>query len=171
MTQKEITLTRDLDAAPLDAEIVDDPAPARRDITRDWVDWCTGRGIKLPTVTIKRIGRGVKDLRQDGIPDPVIRKALAAMTDDRVISRPALLAAYVLRVQQGPELPPERMTQRGAAALRSMTPESAQALAGSLGYPTGHERPPAAITAGPCPHHPGQSATTCGPCRSERIGS
>lgn len=124
-----------LDAAEpdiIDAEIVDHPAalvavPDPPDapepenaghITKQWIDHCTANHVKLTKNHIKRYGAGIKTALTQGFPPPLIKRALADMLADRVASRPALLDTYLVRTQQGPELPPRRMTRGEAAAAR-----------------------------------------------------
>jgi hypothetical protein len=104
-------------ASPALAE-VDTVAPNAGQLTRRWIDYCTENQVKLTTSVIKRYGMGVRKALVDGFDDSLIRRALAAMLADRVASRPALLDSYLIRVQQGPELPPRRLTQHQADAER-----------------------------------------------------
>lgn len=93
-------------------------APNAGQLTRRWIDYCTLNDVKLTNSVIKRYGAGVRQALSDGFSDELIRRALAAMLADRVASRPALLDSYLIRVQQGPELPPERLTAHQADAER-----------------------------------------------------
>ncbi len=92
--------------------------PNAGQLTRRWIDYCTENGVKLTGSVIKRYGAGVRRALADGFDNALIRRALAAMLADRVASRPALFDSYLIRVQQGPELPPERLTAHQADAER-----------------------------------------------------
>lgn len=124
-----------LDAAQpdiIDAEIIDQPtalvavpdlpdAPDSENaghITKQWIDHCRTNDLRLTKTHIKRYGAGIKTALTQGFPPPLIKRALADMLADRVASRPALLDTYLVRAQQGPELPPRRMTRGEAAAAR-----------------------------------------------------
>lgn len=134
-----------LDAEPLAGEIGDDPpppdpaavalfaVPAGTDLdiaepsnagqlNRQWIDYCKANGVKLSNSVIKRYGGKLKQALDDGFDTRLIKHALGAMFKDRVASRPALLDSYLVRVQQGPELPPERLTAHQAAAERLAAP-------------------------------------------------
>lgn len=113
--------------APLDAgEGVDTMATVDKDLnagqlTAEWIDYCSANGIALAPTMIKRFAAGIKKALDGRIPGPVIRSALGQMFRDRVLGRPALLDTYIMRAQQGPELPPERMSQLEAQLLRGPT--------------------------------------------------
>lgn len=87
-------------------------------ITRQWIDYSAGNGVKLTTTAIKRYGRHVKAALEQGFAPDLIKHALAEMLRDNVASRPALFDNYLIRVQQGPEKPPRRMSQGEASAAR-----------------------------------------------------
>jgi hypothetical protein len=105
-------------AAPVGADLEVAETPNAGQLTRRWIDYCTENSVKLSTSVIKRYGAGVRQALADGFDDTLIRRALAAMLADRVASRPALFDTYLIRVQQGPELPPERLTAHQADAER-----------------------------------------------------
>lgn len=114
------------------AVIDPDTAPALNAgrLTKEWIDYCGRGGVKLPTVAIKRYAASLKTAIDEGFPESVIRAALTLMARDRVISRPALFAAYLTRAQTGPELPPERVGQAEASRIRQshaagVTPDQA----------------------------------------------
>ncbi|MER7002230.1 hypothetical protein ABT297_04165 [Dactylosporangium sp. NPDC000555] len=98
------------------------PQPAQQEnagqINSAWIDHCTSRNVKLTTSVIKRYGAGIKRALADGFTTDMVKRALGEMLHDRVASRPALLDNYLIRIQQGPELPPRRATQGEAAAAR-----------------------------------------------------
>jgi hypothetical protein len=139
-----------VDSDPIDAEIVDshpapglfavpDPEPAPGTdlavpetvnagaITKQWIDFCTGNNVKLTNTAIKRYARSIKDALGQGFGEELIKRALAEMLRDRVVSRPALFDNYLVRAQTGPELPPRRMTRAEESAQRlapaGVTPE------------------------------------------------
>lgn len=87
-------------------------------ITKEWIDYCSANGVKMPTSIIKRYGKHIKQALGQGTSDQLVRSALGAMFRDRVISRPALFDTYVIRAQQGPEMPPERLSRHQADAER-----------------------------------------------------
>lgn len=119
-------------------------APNAGVITREWVDYCAERGVKLANETIKRYARAVKTAADEGFTERVIRGALGLMARDRVISRPALFATYLTRVQTGPELPPERLSRAQADRLRQTgdTPEDTAAqVAAFLAIPDPRRAP------------------------------
>lgn len=87
-------------------------------LNRQWIDFCTGKGVKLTSTAIKRYGRHIKSALDQGFTVGHIKAALAGMLADRVVSRPALLDNYLIRVQQGPEMPPERLARHQADAER-----------------------------------------------------
>jgi len=91
-------------------------------LTRQWIDYCTENELKLTSTAIKRYGRHIKNALAQGFEIRIIKHALAEMFRDKVVSRPALLENYLIRVQQGPELPPQRLTQHQAAAERLAPP-------------------------------------------------
>lgn len=94
------------------------PDPNAGQLTREWIDYCTANGVKLTTTPIKRYGRSIKSALGQGFTPDEIKRALGQMFRDRVASRPALVEQYLIRVQQGPELPPERLTRHQADAER-----------------------------------------------------
>lgn len=115
-----------LDAAPAgqvelfvvdDSDLVPEPENAGQ-LTRQWVDYCASKDVRLTTTPIKRYGRHIKAALAQGFSVDIIKRALAQMLADRVASRPALLDQYLIRVQQGPEMPPARLTQHQADAER-----------------------------------------------------
>lgn len=87
-------------------------------LTKQWIDYCTENNLKLTSTAIKRYGRHIKNALAQGFDAGHIKHALAQMLRDRVASRPALLDNYLIRVQQGPEMPPERLTRHQADAER-----------------------------------------------------
>ncbi len=96
-------------------------------LTRQWIDYCAKNNLKLTGTAIKRYGRHIKSALAQGFEIPHIKFALAQMLRDRVASRPALLDNYLIRVQQGPEMPPERMSQHQADAERRAAAEGTTA--------------------------------------------
>jgi hypothetical protein len=105
-------------STPVGAAVEVADTPNAGQLTKRWIDYCTEHNVKLTTSVIKRYGMGVRKALADGFEEKLIRRALAAMLHDRVASRPALLDTYLVRVQQGPEMPPERMSQLQANAER-----------------------------------------------------
>lgn len=105
-------------APPVGADLEVADLPNAGQLTRRWIDYCTEKDVKLTTSVIKRYGASVKQALADGFDDTLIRRALAAMLADRVASRPALFDSYLIRVQQGPEMPPARLTAHQADAER-----------------------------------------------------
>lgn len=105
-------------APPVGAALEVADSPNAGQLTRRWIDYCTEKDVKLTTSVIKRYGASVKQALADGFDDTLIRRALAAMLADRVASRPALFDSYLIRVQQGPEMPPARLTAHQADAER-----------------------------------------------------
>lgn len=138
-----------LDAAEpniIDAEIVDHPAalvavpdaPEPENaghITKQWIDHCTTNHVKLTKNHIKRYGAGIKTALTQGFPPPLIKRALADMLADRVASRPALLDTYLVRAQQGPELPPRRASRTEASIARNGTSTTAALIRDALTRP------------------------------------
>jgi hypothetical protein len=135
------TALASLGGAPVEGEIVDDPpppdpasvalfaVPAGTDLdiaepsnagqlNRQWIDYCHANGVKLSNSVIKRYGGKLRQALDDGFDARLVKHALGAMFKDRVASRPALLDNYLVRVQQGPELPPERLSRHQADAER-----------------------------------------------------
>jgi len=109
-----------------------DLAPAEHtnagQLTRQWIDFCNAKGVKLTNTAIKRYGKHIKDALNQQFSAEHIKHALAGMLNDRVASRPALLDNYLIRVQQGPEMPPERLSRHQADAERR-SPEGVTAAA------------------------------------------
>lgn len=87
-------------------------------ITRQWIDHCKANGVQLTKNHIKRYAAGIKSALDQRFDPDLIKRALSGMLADRVTSRPSLLDNYLVRAQQGPELPPRRMTGGEAAAAR-----------------------------------------------------
>jgi hypothetical protein len=87
-------------------------------IVREWIDFCNANSVIIPPTTIKRFGAEIKRALGGKVPARIIRSALGEMFRDRVMTRPALLDKYILRVQQGPELPPRRIGHAEAGLLR-----------------------------------------------------
>jgi len=116
MTGEIIAADGALFAPPVGAAL--DVAPNAGQITRRWINYCAEKNVKLTGSVIKRYAATVRKALADGFDDALIRRALAAMLADRVVSRPALLDAYLIRAQQGPELPPARLTAHQADAER-----------------------------------------------------
>jgi hypothetical protein len=125
----------------IDAEIVDtppplfavpDPAPSTDlatiqplnagQINRQWIDFCTQAGVKLPNRTIKRYGAAIKTALDQHFTPELIKRALADMLRDSVVARPSLFDHYLVRAQTGPEKPPARMTRTEAAIVRGAPP-------------------------------------------------
>lgn len=115
-----------LDAGVIDAEIVDGPPlfvvpnpgtvavaepVTAGHITGQWIDYCTSHGVRLTKTVIKRYGAAIKEALGQGFEADLIKRALADMLADRVASRPSLLDTYLIRAQQGPELPPRRASR------------------------------------------------------------
>ena len=116
--------------APVSAE--QQEAPKREDITASWIDYCSAHDVRLSPVQIKRYAAKIKELRSGRIPDDIIKRALGAMFDDRVVSRPALLDNYVTRVQQGPERGPRRLTRTEETMQDTVSPDAMALLAQTL---------------------------------------
>ncbi|GLY21671.1 hypothetical protein [Micromonospora sp. NBRC 101691] len=91
-------------------------------ITGQWIDHCKAHGVQLTNTHIKRYGAGIKAALDQKFEPQLIKDALAQMLADRVASRPALLDNYLVRAQQGPELPPRRMSRAEESAAR-LTPD------------------------------------------------
>lgn len=91
-------------------------------LTRAWIDHCKTNGVPIPPNHIKRYGGYIKKALARNEPVDVIKRALAEMLTDRVVHRPSLLDNYILRVYQGPELPPRRATQGEASVIRMSPP-------------------------------------------------
>lgn len=87
-------------------------------VTRAWVDYCTANSVKIPNSIIKRYGMHIKKALAQGASEELVKATLGAMFRDRVASRPALFDNYLIRVQQGPEMPPERLSRHQADAER-----------------------------------------------------
>lgn len=130
----------------IDAEIVDTPRalalvtdqPETENaghITKAWIDHCTAKGVKLTTAHIKRYGAGIKSALDQDFPAALIKTALAQMLTDRVASRPALLDNYLVRAQQGPELPPQRAGRVEASMARNGTSNAAALIRDALTRP------------------------------------
>lgn len=120
-------------AEVIDAEIVPDPPtgppplfvvpdPVRADlavpepvnaglINRQWIDFCKANQVRLTNSHIKRYGAAIKRALGEGFDPELVKRALGEMLRDRVTSRPALFDNYLIRVQQGPELPPRRASR------------------------------------------------------------
>lgn len=90
-------------------------------INSAWIGYCSENGIKLTSRVIKRYGAEIKELLGEEFSPEMIKLALWQMFKERTASRPSLLPTYVVRIQQGGELPPER------AARRSTTDERVEA--------------------------------------------
>ena len=128
--------------APLDAEPgalelfvvtgtdIAEPEPENAgQLTKQWIDYCTANNLKLTSTAIKRYGRHIKSALAQGFEVGHIKHALAQMLRDRVASRPALLDNYLIRVQQGPELPPEKLSRHQADAERRAADAGTTAVA------------------------------------------
>ncbi|GIE46185.1 hypothetical protein [Actinoplanes lobatus] len=100
-----------------EADMVVPPENAGQ-LTKQWIDYCEANNLKLTSTAIKRYGRHIKSALAQGFEIGHIKTALAQMLRDRVASRPALLDNYLIRTQQGPEMPPERMSRHQADAER-----------------------------------------------------
>ena len=101
------------------ALVTDQPGPENAGhITKAWIDHCTANGVQLTKTHIKRYATGIKSALDQNFPPALIKTALGQMLTDRVASRPALLDTYLVRAQQGPELPPRRATRGEATAAR-----------------------------------------------------
>lgn len=104
---------------PIEGHLLPVPgAPNAGVITREWVDYCGRGGVKLTNQTIKRYAKAIKEALDEQFPEAVIRAALTQMARDRVIARVSLFPTYLIRVQTGPELPPQRLTQAEASRVR-----------------------------------------------------
>jgi hypothetical protein len=112
------------DEPVLTGEVVpSDPEPENAgQLTRAWIDFCKDRGVPIPPNHIKRYGGAIKKALARNEPVEVIKRALGEMLSDRVVHRPTLLDNYILRVHQGPELPPRRLTPGEASAVRMSPP-------------------------------------------------
>lgn len=93
-------------------------SPNAGQINRQWIDYCAAHDVKLTNRAIKRYGAAIKDALSQNFHPDLIKRALAQMLDDRVTSRPALFDNYIIRAQQGPELPPRRASRADEAAAR-----------------------------------------------------
>ncbi|MGC5033051.1 hypothetical protein [Micromonospora sp. DT229] len=118
------------------ALVADEPGPENAGhITKQWIDHCTANQVKLTDTIIKRYAAGIaKALKQD-FPPALIKAALGQMLTDRVASRPALLDNYLVRAQQGPELPPRRATRTEASIARNGTSSNAALIRDALTRP------------------------------------
>lgn len=123
-----------IDAPRALALVTDEPENAGH-ITKQWIDHCTTNGVKLTGQVIKRYGAGVKRALDEGFPAPLVKRALADMLTDRVASRPALLDNYLIRAQQGPELPPRRAGRTEASIARTGTSSNAALIRDALTRP------------------------------------
>lgn len=77
-------------------------------INKAWIAYCADNNVKLTGEIIKRYGAGIKTALGEKFDSATIRKALGQMFKEQTTSRPSLLPSYIVRVQQGGELPPER---------------------------------------------------------------
>lgn len=122
----------EIDTGPPHLFVVPDPPPTTAvaipgpenagHITQQWIDHCKANNVQLTKAHIKRYAVGIKGALNEGFPPDLIKRALGAMVADRVTSRPTLLDNYLVRAQQGPELPPRRATRGEASALRMSPP-------------------------------------------------
>lgn len=107
---------------PVVGELVERPEENGGTIVRAWCDWMGDQGdAKLPGPIIARFGKAIKEALAEGFPPELIKRARVAMTRDRVASRPSMFATYIVRVQQGPELMPERLGRVASQIVRSGT--------------------------------------------------
>jgi hypothetical protein len=102
------------------------PAPVENagQLIAAWIDFCAANSVKLTDRHIKRYGGAAKRALAEGFTVDTVKRALAQMLADRVASRPGLLDNYLIRVQQGPELPPRRATPGEASVARMSPPGS-----------------------------------------------
>jgi hypothetical protein len=121
----QLRLVDDPDTEALLGELMPAVAPPVENagqLTAAWIDFATANGVKLTDAHIKRFGRGIKRALGEGFTVEIVKRALAEMLRDRVASRPGLLDNYLVRVQQGPELPPRRATPGEASVIRMSPP-------------------------------------------------
>lgn len=105
----------------IEGEVLDPPTPEGTNagvLTRRWIDRCETHGVRLTLRHIKRYAQHIKSALDQGFTPELIWQALELMLRDRVIGRPALLDNYLVRVQTGPELPPERLSRTQADLVR-----------------------------------------------------
>lgn len=94
-----------------------------RTILSDWIDYCTGQDVKLPSVHKARYGREIKALLASGFTERDIKRALAAMFAAGATPRPSELPNVIVRLQTGPEVrqrpvTPEEARQQQAQRAR-----------------------------------------------------
>ncbi|MEW2474635.1 hypothetical protein AB0875_12670 [Micromonospora gifhornensis] len=104
-------------------------------ITKQWIDHCTANQVKLTKNHIKRYAAGIKGALDQNFQPALIKTALGQMLTDRVASRPHLLDTYLVRAQQGPELPPRRATRTEASIARNGTSSNAALIRDALTRP------------------------------------
>jgi len=113
-------------------------------ILGDWIDYLDKTNVKLPSVHRARYGKEIKRLLDDGYGPRSIKLALAKMTADNAIHRPAMLAETIVKLQTGPEIRERPVTAEQATEQR-------QAAARARRRELIREH-------GKCPHHPDQPA-------------
>lgn len=109
---------------PLVGELVEiaQEQPNAGAVTKAWIDFCRANNVQLTDRHIKRYAAAIKRALGEGFDIDLVKRALAEMLRDRVVSKPLLLDNYLLRVQQGPELSPRRATPGEASAIRMAPP-------------------------------------------------
>jgi len=118
-------------------------------ILRDWIDYLTSIGVKLPSHHRARYGRGIKELLGDGFSARTIKKALAAMTANGSIHRPMMLHETVVKLQTGPEVRDRPVSREEAQAqVREGRRARARELVREHGWCPEHPEQPGGKTDG-----------------------
>lgn len=110
----------------IDAEEVDDrplpavqvPAVSAGTLVKTMVDGLDKVGVKMPGNVKARWGKEFKAALDQGFPVELILEALRLAFRERQMTHPARFGQFLVRVQTGPELPPQRLGRVDAAAER-----------------------------------------------------
>lgn len=135
-SEPEDVIDAEIVDTPTQLSIVPDPEPENAGhITKQWIDHCNANGVKLTKNHIGRYAAGIKSALDQGFPPTLIKTALGQMLADRVTSRVALLDNYLVRAQQGPELPPRQASRTEASMARTGTSSTAALIRDALTRP------------------------------------
>lgn len=104
--QLPLTPAPNLRPMPLPAQVAAEQEARQQhaELIRDgFVGYAAAQGLIVPHRRRAWYAEQIESALQDGFPELIVKKALVAMLDDRVLDRPHLLESYVMRAQGGPE--------------------------------------------------------------------
>jgi hypothetical protein len=117
------------DHPPGDAAEKEAPEINAGSIVADWIDYCSGREIKLTKQAIGRYAKKIKELLDEGFQPKLIKHALSLQLERKKAAYPGMLDAFIVEVQGGrpADAPARRAPAYQSAAEKDETRRTEEA--------------------------------------------